>query len=692
MSNRHVKSTMPPRQSVVDGDRWLADFLDWLDSSGDHSSDASAAEQRVENFLEDCGRDAPDGVREVLLDFVSSSEPLAELAATATLNWIESAGGPQVESLPRPFGDYLLEEVIGRGGMGIVYRATQQSLGRAVCIKLAPTGMEEQARLVREARLAGQLHHPNIVHVFDAGEQAGRSFIAMELVEGQPLSALLATRTLEAREAAMMLGQICDAIEFAHQNGILHRDLKPSNVIVDRSDRPRVTDFGLAKQLHLSSSSTTATLAGIAGSPSYMAPEQVRDEELSEATDVYGLGTILYEMLSGRPPLMGNTPLETMRLVETTEPVDVGRLQVGLPKDLETICHKCLEKRPQNRYRSVGDLVADLQCFLEGVPVQARPVNRLTRAVRWIRRNRPVSIAAAAVLVTVLASLAGLGWMLSQTSEALRKKTVAEANQRALAGQLRQAVDRSNDALYRSLIVQAAQSLSVNDVSSARLALNEIESTTGLKSLGRIEYDTLRGRAWPAMSTLGSDTGSDRSPLIDFVFCGDHDALVMLHRSGELQTCSIADGKRLAHSRLPADDDAADCLIIHPQQHFAALLTEDELRWIDPITLQVDVTLPLPEAMREVAWSRAGRSLLAISNKGGLWELDVSAGPARRLGSQQAMFRKLAVSDDGRWVALLQSGEIQVWKTKHLRAAITEQTSVRPRADKIISIQPWPID
>lgn len=671
---------------------WLADFLDWLDSSAAQRFERTSGNELVEQFLACCQDAASDEVRAMLREFARDNTSTGELAATAALDWIESPNESAAEDLPSDFGDYRLHEVIGRGGMGIVFRATQVSLGRPVCIKLAPVGMDERSRLVREARLAGELQHPNIVSIFDAGSQGGRTYIAMELVDGQPLSGVLASGPLGAIEAATMLRVICDAIRFAHERQILHRDLKPSNVIVDVAGRPRVTDFGLAKRLQPRVSTSceqggTETLTGIAGSPSYMSPEQVRDERLDVRTDVYGLGAVLYEMLSGRPPLVGDTALETMRLVESTSPIELGRLQVGLPKDLETICHKCLEKRPANRYRDVAELGDDLSRFLEGLPVHARPISRMVRSARWVNRNRSVSTAMGVVALSLLITMVGMSWMLSRTRSALKRTTMAEANQRELANELRHAVHTSNDALYRSLIAQATQALAANDVASARRSLQQIATSKTLTPLGRIEYAILRRQAWPAKLSVQS---AGRKTL-DVAWSDAAGVLVVLDDSGVLTTYS-ADGTKLkASEAIDAAAEGGAQLCIHPTQEQAILVAGDQSYQVALDTMEVQPMPGFAEPIAQIARHPQRSELIGLDERGNVWMLDLHSGKLRAMPTNSGAVRRFEVSPKGRFVAFLggPSTNLAVWES--MEPAIGSR-SVTATSRHAIDDAGWSVD
>jgi predicted Ser/Thr protein kinase len=303
---------------------------------------------------------------------------------------------------------YDIEGVLGSGGMGAVYRARQRSLARSVALKVIRTGHRaaatEVARFRTEAEAAAALQHPNIVHVYEVGEHNGQPFLSMELVQGSSLDKKLLSGPLPAHEAAQLVEILARAIQHAHERGIIHRDLKPANVLLTEDGTLKIADFGLAKRLQQSRGLTrTGT---VLGTPAYMAPEQAagRTAEIGPAVDVYGLGALLYHLLTGRPPFQADNELDTLRKVVSDEPPSPSWLQPNVPRSLEAICLKCLEKKPSRRYASAAALADDLRRFREGEAVQARPLGKWDKALQWTtRRPRTVLGLVSACLVALLA-------------------------------------------------------------------------------------------------------------------------------------------------------------------------------------------------------------------------------------------------------------------------------------------------
>jgi serine/threonine-protein kinase len=338
------------------------------------------------------------------------------------------------EEIPLPqIPGYEVEALLGRGGMGVVFRARHLKLNRTVALKMLLAGAyarpEELARFRREAEAVAVLRHPNIVQVHDAGEVAGRPYYTMEYVEGGTLAQSLTDDPLPPRRAAELLATLASAVRFAHQSGFIHRDLKPANILLTPDGTPRITDFGLARSIEVGPEFTRS--GAPIGTPQYMAPEQARGHAsaVGPAADIYALGAVLYEALAGRPPFDAETAAETIHKVIAEEPAPPSRWNAKVPRDLDTICLKCLQKTPARRYASAQDLADDLHRFLDGKPVLARPVGPLERAVKWVRR-RPAAALVVGGLLALLGVAAGAAvWLHRQ--EADRRAAKAQREQKA---------------------------------------------------------------------------------------------------------------------------------------------------------------------------------------------------------------------------------------------------------------------
>ena len=369
---------------------------------------------------------------------------------------------PPVPSLPPGvfLGDYELLEVLGEGGMGVVHRARQVSLNRSVAIKMIRTGRiataSQVARFRNEAETVAMLDHPHVVTIFEVGEADGHLFYSMKYFEGGNLLQSLARFQAEPRAAARIVADVANAVHHAHQRGILHRDLKPSNVLLDSEGRPRVADFGLAKWMNVDSELTQSGF--FVGTPSYMAPEQAGAERnvacnVTTATDIYGLGAVLYAILTGKPPFEGDTLLRTLEQVRSREPVPPRRLQPGVPSDLETICLKCLEKEPRRRYASAQALAEDLERFLAGRPIAARPVRTWEKSWKWARRKPALAVLLAISTLSAFALAASVliynhklrqavDTALANETRALKQHDLADARYKLARDSIRQMLTR----------------------------------------------------------------------------------------------------------------------------------------------------------------------------------------------------------------------------------------------------------
>jgi serine/threonine-protein kinase len=349
--------------------------------------------------------------------------PAEGIPSSTLLGGWSSAAPP---SSPPVAPGYEILALLGRGGMGIVYKARQVGLNRLVALKMiSGDGALEVSALARfraEAQAVARLGHPNIVQIYEVSELPspdglpGRPFFSMEYAEGGSLARRLARELPTPRQAAELVEILARAMHYAHQRGIVHRDLKPGNVLLDRDGTPKVSDFGLARHLAGETGAgpvSAHTRSGdVLGTPGYMAPEQAegRSKDVGPAADVYALGAILYECLTGRPPFEGRTAVETLQRLLQEDPEPPARLRLGLPRDLQTICLKCLEKEPIRRYLSAEALADDLRAFLLGEPIQARPTGLAGQVTRWARRRPTLAVLVAVGAVAVLGVLAGAWW------------------------------------------------------------------------------------------------------------------------------------------------------------------------------------------------------------------------------------------------------------------------------------------
>jgi tRNA A-37 threonylcarbamoyl transferase component Bud32 len=335
-----------------------------------------------------------------------------------------------------PIPGYEILGELGRGGMGVVYKARHLKLDRLVALKMilagGHAGAGDLARFQTEAHAIARLQHPNIVQVYEVGEHEGKPFLALEFCAGGSLAQKLNGTPLPPREAAALMETLARAMQTAHEQHIIHRDLKPANVLLSSDGTPKVTDFGLAKRLDEAGQTQSGA---VLGTPSYMAPEQAGGQPAAQAraigpaADVWALGAILYECLSGRPPFKAATPLDTILQVISDEPVPPRRLNAQVPADLQTICVKCLQKEPAKRYVAAAAMADDLRRFAEGRPIVARPVGRLERAAKWVRRRPTVAGLLALVGFLAVGGAGAVGYFALEAQEAGTREANARANE-----------------------------------------------------------------------------------------------------------------------------------------------------------------------------------------------------------------------------------------------------------------------
>ncbi len=389
-----------------------------------------------------CGSSLPAGGREGLCPKCAWDVSMAPLAEELPV-----PDGPDDDVPWARLGDYDLHREIAHGGMGVVYRAVQRSLGRQVAVKVLRggelAGADARRRFRREAEAAAQLQHPGVVVIHEVGEDQGVCWFSMDLVAGENLADHCARQPLAAREAAACVARVARAIHHAHQQGVLHRDLKPSNILLTPEGEPRVTDFGLARWLRTGKEATVAsevTRSGqTVGSPGYVAPEQALEARADERSDVYGLGAVLYHALTGRAPFHGPTLDSILLQLRESEPVPPRRLNPTVPRDLETVCLKCLEKRPAGRYATAQAVAEDLERFLAGEPLAARAVSPLGRGLRWALRRPALAGALALLAVAVAGGVTGIfhQWQRAETSAREERELRQQARESERAARLR---------------------------------------------------------------------------------------------------------------------------------------------------------------------------------------------------------------------------------------------------------------
>jgi predicted Ser/Thr protein kinase len=446
----------------------------------------------------------------------------------------------------------LLEE-IARGGMGAVYRARQAGLNRQVAVKVLLAGHFASPsflqRFRREAEAAASLNHPNIVSIYEVGEHEGQPYFSMALIEGRSLADLVRDQPLPARQAAQLLKTIAEAVHYAHERGVLHRDLKPSNVLVDAQGVPHVTDFGLAKRivgagvsveagekrgkgekeqlsaapllpfssapfqpeksqsLFTSAAAEDLTLTGqVLGSPNYMPPEQADPKRgpTTAASDVYSLGAILYQLLTGRAPFLAETLTQTLRLVAETEAVSPRLLSPGVPRDLETICARCLEKDPQRRYASAQELADELGRFLHDEPTRARPIGPVARLARWCRRMPALAFSFGAGLALLLVIVIGSPIALVRinaarnAAEAARETAETARQQEAgLRARAESAERATEQQLYTALLEQARARMVSGEMGHRVQALEALRRAAAISNSVELRREAMTALTLP---------------------------------------------------------------------------------------------------------------------------------------------------------------------------------------------------
>jgi len=540
---------------------------------------------------------------------------------------------------PARFGDYELLEQVARGGMGVVYKARQISLRRIVALKMILSGQlaseREVQRFRAEAQAAAQLDHSGIVPVYEVGEQGGQHYFTMGYVEGQSLAERLAAGPLEPRRAAELVKAVAEAVDYAHQRGVIHRDLKPGNILLDREGRPRVTDFGLAKQ---SSGDAHFTATGqVLGTPSFMPPEQAAGQydRIGPASDVYSLGAVLYNLLTGRPPFQAASPIDTLVQVRSKDPVPPRQLNPDVPRDLETIALKCLDKQPSRRYATAQELADELGRYLGGAPILARPVGRIERVCRWCGRNRLLAAAAGmAALTLAAASVVSIAFAVYKSWAADELRGEQEQTQVALQ-EARNQRDRATQTLTD---LQTTSGLTSDErgepseatlwfANAARLATNDPDR----------EHDNrARVRTWLRRCYVPIRAMEHPSPMLRSLAI--HPGGRHLATMGVRGDCVVWDIEREKPFALPEGPTGASAAVWSPDGKRLALGTHDGkvliLRFPEGDCLQ---RLAHHGKIVALAFSRDGRYLVMAGEGARVWDTRTRSFATADLAHPQAV-------------------------------------------------------
>jgi serine/threonine protein kinase len=422
--------------------------------------------------------------------------------------------------LVKYFGQYEILSEIARGGMGVVYRARQRNLNRVVALKMILSGAlaspEDIKRFYTEAEAAASLEHPSIVPIYEVGEHEGQHFFSMAMVDGKSLADRIKSGPLSPHEAAEIMAKVAKAIDYAHGKGVIHRDIKPANILLDPNGDPKITDFGLARIDEVESNLTRTGL--ILGTPSFMPPEQASGKvrDIGPHSDVYSIGSTLYCLLTGEAPFQGLSPLDTLNKVMNDSPKELRSYGFGIPKDLQTICMKCLEKKPEHRYPSANLLASDLDNFLNNDPITARPPNLLVQFRYWLKKNPRLvrtarfNFAALTMLMVLLVSY--LSWQ----SEI--KRIRAEAAMQTSEAAKRDAETARRDAETARRVAEMA---SESGEKAMKEALNQRELAEALRkeaekqgALSRTESMELRKKVAELEANLGADKNPDSKETV----------------------------------------------------------------------------------------------------------------------------------------------------------------------------------
>ncbi len=508
--------------------------------------------------------------------FLSAPTPLMTGSARAQPRLAAYPQAAEPYQHPRVFGEYRLIEMIGRGGMGVVFKARQLRPNRIVAIKMIMAGdlatPEDVGRFRSEAEAAGILDHPNIVPIYEVGECEGRPYFSMKLIEGGNLAKRFGCKSepeISVRDRVRLIIDIARAVHHAHQRGVLHRDLKPGNILLDPQGRPYISDFGLAKRLE---SDSNLTLSGaVVGTPSYMAPERMTQRKggVTTATDVYGVGAILYAILTGRPPFRGESVFETLELVQSSEPVSPSKIDPRIDGDLESICLKCLEKEPGRRYPSAQALAEDLERWLAGESTQARPIGWLGRGRRWFGRNPVIAgltlVSAILSLTLFVGMIAGILLLRLERDETRRHQVEAESQR-----------DYALDREYAANISLAMRSFENSNPERARELLDRHRPKPGEKDRRGFEWYYVH-HLLAGLEPEGKEIGKHQGEIFGLAYSPDGGRLATASADCTAAVWDVGSGQRLFELRPSCDD--VNCTLFTPDGRNLIVSCEDGSIW-----------------------------------------------------------------------------------------------------------------
>jgi len=639
---------------------------------------------------------------DVTPDVASCAHSYHAVTATHVPNWATGPAGTERAHASISVPGYEIEAVLGRGGMGVVYKARHLALKRTVALKMVlaggHAGPRELARFRIEAEAAARLQHPNIVQIHEVSEADGHPYCALEFVEGGNLAKKIAGQPLPARVAARLVETLARAMQLAHSRNVVHRDLKPANILLSFSGGsqnrpsadqalsdaiPKITDFGLARQLDSDSGETQA--GAVMGTPSYMAPEQAsgRAHEAGPAADIYALGAILYECLTGRPPFLGQTVVETLDQVRTQEPVPPSRRQAGVPPDLDTICLKCLRKEPEKRYASAAELADELLRYQQGEPILARPVGRLERAVKWVRRNPVVALAGAAAVLALVAGLGGTTWGLLDATAAKEKETQArtKAEQKEAEAQLQRIKAQDAEEAGRKLLYTTDMRLAPfvwRDDHATAAQLRELLASHIPNNLTPNQAD-LRGFEWYYYQHLLDRSAAvfsgHETSVIDSAFTSDGQ-LVTLDQNAQVRRWDLASQHEDQASRRDlAKVGSAAIQVLSPDGRLAALAEGNKVYVVDTSTgkqrFQIDSA---PATDRRLLFTRDSTSLVIVDDTI-RW---CAAGGGQVIASFAQGFDRgpiLSLSADGLTLAVVGGWQASIYRLDQTTRTVSRQSA-----------------